>query len=192
VGGVSVVVDIAVLAWILYRQRAVRRVPLRFGAQLPVLIAVFGIIQMVDYTDTHDVSATVLATVLGSVAVGAGAFGVLRGYTVRLFNGTKGRVLRQGTWLTMLLWLVSVAVHFASFTLVHALHGPTGVASSSLLLYLAVSVGVQNSVVRRRARRWVQEGGPIDAASEPIGATSWRSPDEPPTDGDGRGGRRGD
>src|SRR5579863_2248840 len=143
VGGVSVVVDVAVLAWILYRQRAVRRVPLRFGAQLPVLIAVFGIIQIVDYTDTHDVSGTVLATVLGSVAVGAGVFGVLRGYTVRLFSGTKGRVLRQGTWLTMLLWLVSVAVHFASFTLVHALHGPTGVASASLLLYLAVSVGIQ-------------------------------------------------
>jgi len=183
VGDVTVVIDAAVVAWILYRQRAIRRVPLRFGPQLPVLIAVFGVIQFIDYTDTHRVSFGVLGTVLASVAVGAGLMGVLRGYTVRLWGGPGGRVLRQGTWLTMALWLVSIAVHYGAFGLVHALHGPTGVASASLLLYLAVSVGVQNNIVRQRARRLVQLGGPIDVSSEPIGAASWRHPEEPPQDG---------
>jgi hypothetical protein len=178
VGDVTVFIDVLVLAWILYRQRSVRRVPLRFGAQLPVLIAVFGVIQFVDYTDTHNVRMSVLGVTLASVVIGAGLLGALRAYTVRLYGGPDGRVLRQGTWLTMVLWLVSIAVHFGAFSLVHALHGATGIASASLLLYLAVSVAVQNNVVRLRALRLVQEGGPIDVASEPIGATSWRAPDD--------------
>jgi hypothetical protein len=39
---------------------------------------------------------------------------------------------------------------------------------------------VQSNVVRHRARRLVQEGGAIDVSSEPIGAISWRNPDDPP------------
>jgi hypothetical protein len=182
VSDVTVFIDVVVLAWILYRQRSVRRVPLRFGAQLPVLIAVFGVIQFVDFTDTHNVRLSVLGVTLASVAIGGGLLGALRAYTVRLYGGPGGRVLRQGTWLTMGLWLVSIALHFGAFSLVHALHGSTGIASASLLLYLAVSVGVQNNVVRHRARRLVQEGGAIDVSSEPIAATSWRTPDDPPDD----------
>jgi hypothetical protein len=178
VGDVTVVIDVLVLAWVLYRQQSLRRVPLRFGAQLPVLIAVFGLIEFLDYTNTHNVRASVLGVVLASVVVGGGLLGALRAYTVRLYGGPGGRVLRQGTWLTLALWLLSIAVHFGAFSLVHALHGTTGVASASLLLYLAVSVGVQNHVVRDRARRLVQEGGAIDVSSEPIAATSWRRPDE--------------
>jgi hypothetical protein len=180
VGDVTVVIDVAVLAWVLYRQRSLRRVPLRFGAQLPVLIAVFGVIELVDYTNSHDVRGDVVLVTLASVLVGAGLLGALRAYTVRLYGGPGGRVLRQGTWLTMALWLVSVAVHFGAFSLVDALHGTTGIASASLLLYLAVSIAVQNNVVRHRARRLVQEGGAIDVSSEPIGASSWRNPDDPP------------
>ena len=171
-GDVTVVIDVAVLAWVLYRQRSLRRVPLRFGAQLPVLIAVFGVIELVDYTNSHDVRGDVVLVTLASVVVGAGLLGALRAYTVRLYGGPGGRVLRQGTWLTMALWLVSVAVHFGAFSLVHALHGTSGIASASLLLYLAVSIAVQNNVVRHRARRLVQEGGAIDVSSEPIGASS--------------------
>jgi hypothetical protein len=182
VGDVTVVIDVLVLAWVLYRQQSLRRVPLRFGAQLPVLIAVFGLIEFLDYTNTHNVRASVLGVVLASVVVGGGLLGALRAYTVRLYGGPGGRVLRQGTWLTLALWLLSIAVHFGAFSLVHALHGTTGVASASLLLYLAVSVGVQNHVVRDRARRLVQEGGAIDVSSEPIAATSWRRPDDPQGD----------
>jgi hypothetical protein len=190
VDDVTLFIDVLVLAWVLYRQRSVRRVSLRVGAQLPVLIGVFGLIQFVDYTDTHDVRASVLGVTLASVVIGAGLLGTLRACTVRLYGGADGRVLRQGTWLTMGLWLVSIAIHYGAFSLVHALHGTTGIASASLLLYLAVSIGVQNNVVRLRARRLVQEGGPIDVSSEPIGATSWRAPDDPP-DGTAKRRRRG-
>lgn len=177
-GGLTVVIDVLVLAWVLYRQRSLRRVPLRVGAQLPIFLGAIGLIEFVDYTDTHSVRASALGVALASVMVGAGLSGALRAYTVRLWGGPGGRVLRQGTWLTMGLWLVSIAAHFGAFSLVDALHGSSGIGPASLLLYLAVSIGVQNAVVRQRARRLVQQGGAIDVSSEPIAASSWRAPED--------------
>jgi hypothetical protein len=59
-------------------------------------------------------------------------------------------VVRQGTWLTMGLWVLSLALHFVSGA-GGAQRRAGNLEASSFLLYLAVTYGVQNYVVHRRA-----------------------------------------
>ena len=169
----DLVLDIAVFAWVLYRQRRIRRVRLRFGTPVPILLSLFGLVQFVHYNETHSLGAEVSAVVIGSFTIGAAVFGALRALTVRLIPLPNG-VARQGTWLTMCLWLISVGFHFALSPVVSSLHGPVGAIGASALLYLAVSLGVQNTVVQHRAIRFLMAGsGGSATRSGAVDARSW-------------------
>ncbi len=74
--------------------------------------------------------------------VGALLLGAVRALTVKIWTSTSW-VVRQGTWLTMALWALSLIVHFIG--------GAGSLGASSFLLYLGVTYGVQNYVVHRRA-----------------------------------------
>ena len=73
-------------------------------------------------------------------------------------SGPARWVLRQGTAVTMVLWLVSLLVHFVGDAGgYHA--GAAGLEASSFLLYLGLTLGVQDYVVHRRAQPlWAQLG----------------------------------
>jgi hypothetical protein len=90
--------------------------------------------------------------------VGAIGLGIVRGLTVKIWTAGNW-VLRQGTPVTMALWLVSLAVHFAGDFFGSHAHDGTGLESASFLLYLGLTLGVQTAVVHRRAQPlWAQLG----------------------------------
>ena len=76
---------------------------------------------------------------------------------MRVWAG-DGWVLRQGTAVTMALWLVSLLVHFVGDAGGdHA--GAAGLEGASFLLYLGLTLAVQYYVVYRRALPlWAQLG----------------------------------
>jgi hypothetical protein len=173
----DLVLDAVVFGWVLYRQRRVRRVRLRFSTRVPVLLLLLGLFQFVHYTESHSLGAEVSAVVIGSFVIGAAAFGAVRALTVKLSPFAKG-VVQQATWLTIGLWVVSVGVHFSMSAVISSLHGPVGVTGASVLLYLAISLGVQNAVVHRRAIRFLMRGaGGTGGFADVLDARSW---DEPP------------
>src|ERR1039458_92609 len=175
----DLVIDAAVFAWVLYRQRRVRRVRLRFSTRVPVLLSLFGLAQFLHYTETHSLGAKASAVAIGSFVVGAAVFGAIRALTVRLTPLAKG-VAQQATWLTIGLWVISVGVHFSLSAVVSSLHGPVGVTAASLLLYLAISLGVQNTVVHHRVVQFLMRGS--GATGIRAGALDARSWEEPPKD----------
>jgi hypothetical protein len=64
--------------------------------------------------------------------------------------------LRQGTWLTAVLWLVAVAAHYGYDDLVAGhITGKNGtsVGNATVLLYLVISLTVQQFVLLRRVAR---------------------------------------
>lgn len=175
----DLVIDVVVFAWVLYRQRRVRRVRLRFNARVPVLLSLLGLVQFLHYTETHSLGAEVSAIVIGSFVVGAAIFGAIRALTVRLTPFAKG-VAQQATWLTIGLWVLSVGVHFSLSAVVSSLRGPIGVTGASALLYLALSLGVQNTVVHHRAVRFLMRGPTATGIhADALDARSW---EEPPKD----------
>jgi hypothetical protein len=175
----DLVIDAGALAWVLYRQRRVRRVRLRFSGRIPIVLSLIGLFQFLHYTETHSLGAKVSALVIGSFVIGGTIFGVIRAATVRLVSLPKG-VAQQATWLTIGLWLVSVGLHSSLIGVVSSLHGPDGVLAASVLLYLAVSLGVQNTVVHHRAVRFLRRGASTSGVH--AGALDVRSWEEPPKD----------
>jgi hypothetical protein len=177
VSSLDLALDAAVLAWILYRGRRVRRVRLRFARRTPVILAVLGLFQFVHYNESHSLGAEAAALVIASCVVVAAAFGALRGATVRLSPAGRGALDQQATWLTEALWLVSIAAHFAMGAALSVVHGPVGATAGSAVLYLAVSLGAQNTMVHRRAVRAIRTGGVGTGAQlGTVEARSWEGP----------------
>jgi hypothetical protein len=164
----AIALDVVIVALVLYRQRMVRRVWPRLSLRLAGVLAVIGLIELLSYTGSRHLSGAVVGVLVLSFVVGAVALGALRAASVRIWR-VNNAVLRQGTWLTMGLWVLSLALHFGADWWIDALHGPTGVASASLLLWLGVTYGVQNAVVHRRAEGLLAAGGAIDAHADVVG-----------------------
>jgi hypothetical protein len=145
----SVFLDVLILVYFLSRQLRVRVVPRVPRLQLAVIIGLIGLVQFVDYTDHHHVTSTDYAWLVGTLLIGAVLLGAVRALTVKLWVANNW-VVRQGTWVTMALWALSIGLHFVISTGAgHA--GVANVEASSLLLYFGVTYTVQNYVVHRRA-----------------------------------------
>lgn len=145
----TIAFDVLVAAFLLYRQRRIRPVPRTLHLRLPIILGAIGIVEVLDYTHGHHVSDRSWLLVAGVTLVGAGLLGLLRAYTVKLWTSNNW-VVRQGSWITIVLWVISLALHL--ITSVGATHiGAANFEASSFLLYLAITFGVQTYVVHMRA-----------------------------------------
>jgi hypothetical protein len=145
----SILLDALVALYILNRQRRIRPVPRVLSLRFPIVVGVIGLINLLSYADTHHPSHSAYLWVLATLVVGALLLGAVRALTVKVWTSNNW-VVRQGTWLTMGLWVLSLAVHFISGAGAH--HADAGnLEASSFLLYLGSTYGIQNYVVHRRA-----------------------------------------
>lgn len=145
----SIAIGVLVVIYILSRQLRVRIVPRVVNIRFSIILAVIGLFDLSSYTGSHHVTIGDFYWVVGSLVFGSILLGALRALTVKIWVSNNW-VVRQGTWLTMALWAISLLLHFAA----DFGSGHTAVANleaSSLLLYLGVTYGVQNYVVHRRA-----------------------------------------
>jgi hypothetical protein len=141
--------SVVILAFFLIRQTRIRIVPRVYQPRLPIILGVIGFFDLISYTGDHHVTAHDYLWVIGSFLVAGAGLGAVRATTVKIWTSNTF-VVRQGTWLTIALWLVSVGLHFAS----DAGGGNAGAAhleEASFLLFLALTYGVQNYVVHLRA-----------------------------------------
>lgn len=163
----NIVIGVAVLAFVVYRQLAVRRV--RENYRLIIILAIIGIVQFSRFLSSngHAISGGRIAITLAGSAVLAAALGFLRAITVKIWRGPEGQLLRRGTWLTAVLWVVAVAAHLGFDALVAGGFGTknASIGDATILLYLAVSFGVQQAVLLNRAQR--QDAGGNIPAGEP-------------------------
>jgi hypothetical protein len=168
----SYALGVVVLILVLLRQVRVRPVPRVFQPRLPLVLGVIGLFEMFSYAANHRVSSSAWLWVAGTLVIGALGFGVLRGLSTRVWSG-NGWVLRQGSAITMALWLASLLIHFVGDTEQgHA--GAAGLEGASFLLYLGVTLCVQYYVVYRRALPlWAQLG---PDAGQPLGVQFMQAP----------------
>ncbi|NVI87897.1 DUF1453 domain-containing protein [Actinomadura sp. BRA 177] len=155
----NVLLGLAVLALVLYRQLRTRSVDERRMYTVPLVLAVVAVAQGGLIDSGH------LAPSLGlfaGEAVAAVGLGVLRAVTVRLWREHDGTLWRRGTGWTLAAWLVSVAIRAAFVGAGYA----AGIkpAAGGVLLFLAVTLLVQSLVVGRRARR-LAGFAPVNVAS---------------------------
>jgi len=147
--GVNILIGLAVLVLILYRQLQAR--PVRDNMRLPLILGIIGVIQLAQFLQHRSHGGEVFAALAGSLVVAA-IFGAIRAASVRVWvEGGQG--WRQGNWLTALLWIVSLAVHLGYDYLVDGRGAQAGLGSASLLLYFAVTFTIQRLILQARAQR---------------------------------------
>jgi uncharacterized membrane protein YhaH (DUF805 family) len=166
---ISLVIGLAVLALVLVRQLSTRRLSENY--RLSVILAVIGVVQFVDFLKGHPGNPSgITEAVIGSLVLAA-VFGVARAITVRVWR-QGGQLLRKGTWVTAGLWVVAVAAHYGYDDLVAGhITGKNGsnVGNATVLLYLVISLTVQQFVLLARVRRQDAAGEvPIEDSQVPV------------------------
>jgi len=157
-------IGIAVLALLVYRQMQVR--PVRASYRLPLILAVVGIVELTQFLhNQHNHAGTVFAALAGSLVLAA-ITGALRAITVRVWI-SAGQALRQGTWLTAVLWIVSLGVHLGYDYLVDGKGPLSGLGNASLTLYFAVTYTIQRFILQAKAQRIAEAPRPDANARTP-------------------------
>ena len=143
----EIVIGVAVVILLLARQVQKRSVKEDSRPLIFLILAVIGVVEAGQFIKSHPVGNEAILLTVASLVIAA-LFGVIRAFTVRLWR-EDGQLFRQGNVLTVVLWLVAIAIHLGGDTLIDS--SAKGLATTTLLLYLAVSLGVQQVVVRYRA-----------------------------------------
>jgi hypothetical protein len=157
---VDVILGVAVLALLIYRQLSVR--PVNASAlRLIAILLIIGLLQTYRFLSQNHAHALTFAAIGGSLVLAA-IFGALRASTVRIWLD-NGQAWSQGNWLTAALWIASLAAHLGYDILVARGNGIRGLGVATIVLYLAISLGFQRVLVLQRAHR-LQLAGPAAAA----------------------------
>ena len=148
---IEIVLGVVVLGLLIYRQVIAR--PINAGGmRLIVILGIIGVVETVQYLQKYHSGPWTYAALGGSLVLAA-AFGVLRAGTMRLWS-QDGQVWIKGNWLTGVLWILALGAHLGYDALVsHGHDNGGGVGTATVVLYLAVSLGVQRLVAQLRATR---------------------------------------
>ena len=182
----NIVIGLSVVGLLLVRQMQPRPAKETSSIRLALALSVIGIAEIRHAIGSHHLTATTVAWLVLSLLAGAG-LGALRAATVSIWRAMDGSAWRQGTILTAALWLVSLATHLVLDAVIDHSTRIAALGASSILLYLAVTLGVQREIVRWRAAHQREHGqlapGP-DPGQDRVPAP--RRPD-PPRPGRGPG-----
>ncbi|WP_336852997.1 hypothetical protein [Sinomonas albida] len=157
----NIVLAVAVLGWAIVRQFQTRAVG-ALRARMFVILGAIGVWQLAQVADSHGftpVEATTLALSIGFAAV----FGWLRGRAAAVWI-EDGVAYRRGGWSAVALWIAGIAVHVgveAFGSMLDGVRGASPAASASIMLYIAVTLGIQGLVVSRRAASIAWAGEPL-------------------------------
>ena len=154
----NIAIGLIVVGLLLVRQLQPRPARETSSIGLVLILAAAGIAEITKTTGSRHLTAAAVAWLAVSLMAGAG-LGAVRAATVRIWRGQDGSAWRQGTILTAALWLIALAAHLALDTVIDHTSRISALGTSSILLYLAVTLGVQHEIVRRRVT--VQAPGPV-------------------------------
>jgi hypothetical protein len=153
---VDLLLGILVFGYIIVRQ--IRARPVRsFNPRVPLILGVIGVVELESFVKTDHDKAALVATLAGSLVLAA-VMGGIRASSVRIWS-EGGVAWSRGTWITIALWVVSLASHLA-YDYLLAGKDERGLGSASILLYLAVTFAVQRLIVHYRAQRLGLAPGP--------------------------------
>ncbi len=166
----NLIIGVLVLVLFLSRQLVTRR--LNESYRLSVILGVIGIVEFANFLRGHpNDDGGIAAALAGSLAIAA-VSGAVRAPTVRVWR-ENGQLLRKGTWLTAVLWVVSVAAHLGYDDLVAGhISGKNGgnVGDATVLLYLVVTLTIQRFILLHRVARQEASGRvPTEGPRVPFG-----------------------
>ena len=147
---IDIILGVAVLVLLIYRQLSVRPVNAS-TLRLIAILLIIGLLQTYRFLSQNHAHPLTFAAIGGSLVLAA-IFGALRASTVRAWL-QDGQAWSQGNWLTATLWIASLVAHLGYDILVAHGPGARGLGTATIVLYLAISLGFQRVLVMQRAHR---------------------------------------
>jgi putative effector of murein hydrolase len=148
---IDVVVAVALVAWIIVRQVQPRPVSPRPMLILPLVLVVVGISQVSKAAPSgHSLTSTDVTWLAVDLAV-AVVSGLARAFTIRLYE-QGGELWRQGTPVTVVLWLASIAARVV-IAILGSHSGAGKTLDDGLLLSFGVSLAVQAALIIWRGQQ---------------------------------------
>jgi len=160
---VNLLIGIAVLVLLVYRQSQVR--PVRANFRLPLILAIIGVVQLSQFLQHNRHTDTVFAALAGSLVLAA-ITGAIRAMTVRVWI-QGGQALRQGPGSPPSCGSSRWACTWATTTSSPARAPQSGLGSASLVLYFAVTYTIQRFILRAKAQRIAEAPRPDANARTP-------------------------
>lgn len=150
----NLILAIAVVGLVLFRQLTPRQVTADAGWRLLLILGAVGVVQLGQFIDKSGwIGMIGIGLLAGSFGLAA-IFGTLRAGSMTIWQERDGSWWRRGGVTTLVLWAISIGSHFGIDALAAHLAGPAtdirGLGNATLLLYLAISLGLQNLLVGRR------------------------------------------
>jgi hypothetical protein len=151
----NIVIAVAVVVWLIVRQLQVRPVKENRPYRIALVLGVIGVIEISNYAGGKHLPPVAYVILVLSLAVGA-VFGFFRAQVTSVWRGDDGVLVRQGNAVTVVLWIVGLALHIGIDVLLkRTAPAADQLGSVSLLLYLAVTVAAQRWVVTGKAARLI-------------------------------------
>jgi hypothetical protein len=139
---------LALVVYAIYRQTQVSEVRAASRFKLALIYGIVGIsIGGIGAPHTRAAVLLLVASIALSLALGAA-----RGMLTKVWMKADGRVYRQGTALTVGLFLGLIAAKFAMGTFAYLQHAHDSESFGEIMVMIAVMVAVQAEIVWRRAQ----------------------------------------
>ena len=107
-----------IVIWVISRQLRKRLVTT--GMTVYLILMALGFLNIVQYSKVHGATLVFVGNLLIYSLILPPLFGWLRVLTYKYWLNDQQQVMRQGNWLTALLWIVYMALHFSLDVLTHA------------------------------------------------------------------------
>jgi hypothetical protein len=147
---IYVVGGLAVVVFFIVRQRRSDRFTERSWL-FPIGLGIYGVILMTD-TSEHHALGIASAVLLALSALASIGFGVIRGRTIELFE-RSGELWERASWTTIGVgWGGLLATRTVLIGVAAAIGAKVAASPTSIPVMLAITLGVQMIVVRKRAR----------------------------------------
>jgi hypothetical protein len=144
-GAESALVGLGVAVLFIIRQFRTRRVASLWMWLVPLVLAAIGISGL---SQLNSVGWAVLAL---NLALGIG-LGVVRGNSFRLWTNSQGQAVMRATNLTLVLWLVTIAIKIGLALLERQTGLTTATPGADIMLPAAATLAAQNLSVYLRSQ----------------------------------------
>jgi hypothetical protein len=146
-----ILLGLVIFGYIMYRQLQEKPVREDRGYRGSVIICIIGLISAGSTLNKYSmIPAAAYGIISASMIIGV-VLAVFRARFVHLWRD-HGKLVRKGNWLTLLLWIIGIIIHIGSDLLLKSQGGHADdLGSSTLTLYIGISLFVQQAVLIQRA-----------------------------------------
>lgn len=146
----NVVIAVLVLALIVVRQLRPRSVNEGQPYRLMVALGLVGLVELIGFSGRHAIRP-IAWLLLGVSLLGGMGLGAVRGALVHIWR-RDGVLIRQGNWLTAVLWVGGLAIHLGIDAVIGRVDSSAaGLGQVAVLLYLGLALAAQRYVTLRRS-----------------------------------------